>query len=79
MITTRNIEGEKMLESDNVNFRKASKNDADGIFRVLTSAFQLVEGDFRWRNMRGLAYNATEDFLVLCKSDEIIGTVLISN
>ncbi|MEK6706742.1 MAG: GNAT family N-acetyltransferase, partial [Bdellovibrionota bacterium] len=28
--------------------------------------------------MRGLAYDATEGFLVLCKEDEIIGTALIS-
>ena len=67
-----------MPEIDNVIFRKATKNDADSIFRVLASAFQLIDGDFKWRNMRGLAYNATESFLVLCKDEKIIGTVMIS-
>lgn len=67
-----------MSEDKNVIFRKATKNDAESIFRVLVSAFQLIEGNFKWRNMRGLAYGATENFLVLCKDEKIIGTAMIS-
>ncbi|MDQ1273533.1 MAG: family N-acetyltransferase, partial [Planctomycetota bacterium] len=57
-------------EESKLTFRKASKSDADGIFRVLTSAFQLEEGTWKWQNMRGAAYGGTESFLVLCKNDE---------
>lgn len=67
-----------MAENKDIVFRKATKNDADSIFQVLISAFKLVEGDFRWNNMRGLAYGGTENFLVLCKDERIIGTVMIS-
>ena len=65
-------------EESKLTFRKASKPDADGIFRVLASAFQLEENTWKWQNMRSAAYGGTESFLVLCKNDEIIGTVMIS-
>ncbi|MGB9597784.1 MAG: GNAT family N-acetyltransferase [Candidatus Poribacteria bacterium] len=67
-----------MSENRNFVFRKATKNDAENIFRVLVSAFQLIEGDYKWKNMRGLAYGGTENFLVLCKDEKIIGTAMIS-
>jgi len=65
-------------EESNITFRKASKSDDDSIFRVLASAFQLEKDTQKWRNMRGMAYGGTESFLVLCKNDEVIGTVMIS-
>jgi predicted N-acetyltransferase YhbS len=66
-------------EESKLTFRKALKSDADGIFRVLASAFELEEGTLKWQNMRGAAYGGTESFLVLYKNDEIIGTVMISS
>ena len=58
--------------------RPASKADAEGIFRVLASAFRLEEGTERRQHIRSLAYNVTERFLVLEKAGEMIGASLIS-
>jgi len=62
----------------NVVLRPASKDDAEGIFRVLASAFRLEEGTGRWQHKRSLAYGRTERFLVMERAGEIIATLVIS-
>ncbi len=63
---------------EDIVFRRAIKSDAEGIFRVLSSAFQLEKDSFKWNNMRGIAYGGAENFLLMEKNNEIIGTVMIS-
>ncbi len=63
---------------EDIVFRHANKSDAEGIFRVLSSAFQLEKDSFKWNNMRGIAYGGAENFLLMEKNNEIIGTVMIS-
>lgn len=62
----------------NIIFRCATKSDAESIFHVLSSAFQLEKNSFKWNNMRDVAYNLTENFLLLERDNEVIGTVMIS-
>jgi len=68
----------KNYNNSDITFRKALKSDADGIFLALTSAFNLEENTSKWQSMRDMAYGGTESFLVLCKNDEVIGTMMIS-
>jgi len=63
-------------DSQDVILRSASSDDADDIFRVLTSAFRLKEDT--GKHMRSLAYNITERFLVMEKAGEMIATAMIS-
>lgn len=63
---------------ENVAFRSANKSDAESIFRVLSSAFQLEKNSFKWNNMRNIAYGGAENFLLMEKNGEIIGTIMIS-
>ncbi len=63
---------------EKVVFRRATRSDAEAIFRVLSSAFQLEKDSFKWNNMRSIAYGGTENFLLMEKNNEIIGTVMIS-
>jgi len=67
------------MSNTGASFRRASKDDADSIFRVLSSAFQLEDGSSKWQSMRGLAYGATESFLVVERIGEVIGTAMISS
>ncbi|MGQ9609268.1 MAG: GNAT family N-acetyltransferase [bacterium] len=59
-------------------FRRAIRSDAEGIFRVLSSAFKLEKDSYKWNNMRSIAYGGAENFLLMEKNSEIIGTVMIS-
>jgi len=58
--------------------RSASKADAEGIFRVLASAFRLEEGTDSWQHRRNIAYDRTERSLVLEGAGEIIAALVIS-
>lgn len=61
----------------NLIFRRASESDAESIFRVLSSAFQLEKDSFKWNNMRGIAYGRAGNFLLMERNNEVIGTVMI--
>lgn len=63
---------------ENVAFRRANKSDAESIFRVLFSAFQLEKDSFKYNSMRNISYGETENFLLMEKNGETIGTVMIS-
>jgi predicted N-acetyltransferase YhbS len=58
--------------------RPASKADAEGIFRVLASAFRLEEGTDSWRHRRNIAYDRTERSLVLERAGKVIAALVIS-
>lgn len=68
----------KQETDSDVIFRPAFKADADGIFRVLASAFHLEEGTDSWQHKRSIAYGGTEQFLVLEKARRIIAALVIS-
>ena len=57
--------------------RPASKNDVEGIFRVLRSGFRLEKDTAKWRNMMSIAYGQTERFLVMERAGEIIAALVI--
>jgi len=67
------------MTDEKARLRTASKGDADGVFRVLESAFRLEEDSGRWHYMRRLAYNNTARFLVMERAGEIIAAAMISS
>lgn len=61
----------------NISFRKASRADADDIFRIVASGFQLREGTSGWQHKRDAAYGIPESFLLMEKDNKAIGTLHI--
>lgn len=67
---------QQIANSDGILYQ-ASKAEAEGIFRVLISAFHLEKDTPRWKTMQAIANGRTEQFLIMKKNDEIVATLAV--
>ena len=58
-------------------FRPARKGEADAVFGVVASAFELEKGSPKWRRKRDLVYSKIENFLVLERDGRIVATCIV--